>query len=118
MWEDGGIIREEKGLVRALGAVRDIQNEASASSSKSELNGKELLDLIELRSAAKVATLIIEAAGLRRESRGAHFREDFPGQDDAQWQGHLQVHLGPGGETIWQFEPISKGDGSTGHTKT
>ena len=112
MWEDGGIIRDEKGLFRALGAVKDIQNEASASSSKSELNGKELLDLIELRSAARVATLILEAALIRRESRGAHFREDFPGQNDAQWQGHLQVHLAPGGENVWQFEPIPKGDGS------
>jgi succinate dehydrogenase/fumarate reductase flavoprotein subunit len=112
MWEDGGIIREEKGLFRALGAVKEIQNEASASSSKSELYGKELLDSIELRSAARVATLILEAALMRRESRGAHFREDFPGQNDAQWQGHLQVHLTPGGENVWQFEPIPKGDGS------
>ena len=112
MWEDGGIIREEKGLSRALGAVKDIQNEASASSSKSELNGKELLASIELRSAARVATLILEAALMRRESRGAHFREDFPGQNDVQWQGHLQVHLTPGGENVWQFEPIPKGDGS------
>ena len=112
MWEDGGIIRDEKGLFRALGTVQDIQNEASASSSKSQLKGKELLDLIELRSAARVATLILEAALIRRESRGAHFREDFPGQNDAQWQGHLQVHLTPGGENAWQFEPIPKGDGS------
>jgi succinate dehydrogenase/fumarate reductase flavoprotein subunit len=71
-----------------------------------------LLDLIELRSAARVATLILEAALMRRESRGAHFREDFPDQNDAQWQGHLQVHLTPGGENVWQFEPIPKGDGS------
>ena len=110
MWEDGGIIREEKGLSRALSSVRDIQKQACISSSR--LNGKELLDLIELRSAARVATLILEAAFMRRESRGAHFREDFPGQNDAQWQGHLQVHLSPCGENVWQFEPITKNDGS------
>jgi fumarate reductase (CoM/CoB) subunit A len=110
MWHDGGIIREEKGLSRALSSVRDIQKQACISSSR--LNGKELLDLIELRSAARVATLILEAACMRRESRGSHFREDFPGQNDAQWQGHLQVHLAPGGENVWQFEPIPKGDGS------
>jgi succinate dehydrogenase/fumarate reductase flavoprotein subunit len=114
MWEDGGIIREEQGLIRALGAVKDIHNETSASSPKSELNGKELLDLIELRSAARVATLILEAALMRRESRGSHFREDFPAQNDAQWQGHLQVHLAPGGENVWEFEPITKGGGSMG----
>jgi fumarate reductase (CoM/CoB) subunit A len=116
MWEDGGIIREEKGLSRALGAVKDIQNEVSTSSSKSELNGKELLDSIELRSAARVATLILEAALMRRESRGSHFREDFPGQNDAQWQGHLQVHLTPGGENVWQLEPI-RGGGSRSSTR-
>jgi fumarate reductase (CoM/CoB) subunit A len=109
MWEDGGIIREEKGLSRALGAVKDLQNEASASSSESELNGKELLDSIELRSATSVATLILEAALMRRESRGSHFRQDFPGQNDAQWQGHLQVHLAPGGVKVWQFEPSVHG---------
>jgi succinate dehydrogenase/fumarate reductase flavoprotein subunit len=107
MWEDGGIIREEHGLSRALGAVRGIQEEASRSSAR--LNHKERVDLIELRSAAKVAAIILEAALLRRESRGAHFRDDFPDQNDAEWQGHLQVRLSPGGEKIWQFEPSVHG---------
>ncbi len=108
MWEDGGIIREEKGLSRALGIIKDIQTEASASSSGT--NGKGLLDLIELRSAAEVAAIILEAALMRRESRGAHFREDYPDQNDSEWQGHLQVRLAPGGENVWQFEPITKSD--------
>ena len=104
MWEDGGIIREEKGLVRALDAVEDIRMEASIS--LSQLSGKELVDLIELRSAARVAAIILEAALTRRESRGAHFRQDFPNQNDAEWQGNLQVRLDPGGEKVWQFEPL------------
>jgi succinate dehydrogenase/fumarate reductase flavoprotein subunit len=103
MWQDGGIIRQEKGLLRAQEAINAIQQEASRSSSRP--SGKELVDLIELRSAARAAAIILEAALKRRESRGAHFREDFPDQNDAQWQGHLQVHLSAGGETIWRFEP-------------
>lgn len=105
MWECGGIIRNEKGLARALGDMKDIRREASISSSR--LTGKDLVDLIELRSAAQVAAIILEAALNRRESRGAHFREDFPDQNDAEWQGHLQVHLGLGGERVWRFEPRS-----------
>jgi len=107
MWEEGGIIREEQGLLRALGAVKDIQKEASRPSAR--LNRKDLVDLIELRSAAKVAAIILEAALLRRESRGAHFREDFPDQNDAEWQGHLRVRLSPSGEKAWQFEPSVHG---------
>ena len=108
MWEDGGIMRAADGLSRALAAVQEIQQEASIPSS--ELSGKELIDLIELRSAAKVAGIILEAAALRKESRGAHFREDFPDQNDSQWQGHLQVHQEPGGKNIWQFEPMTTAD--------
>lgn len=110
MWEDGGIIRAENRLSRARDAVKAIQQEASVPSS--ELNGKPLLDLIELRSAATVAAIILEAALKRRESRGAHFREDFPDQNDAEWRGHLQVRLTPAGEHVWQFEPATKSDGS------
>ena len=105
MWEDGGIIREERGLTRALGAVKDIQKEGFMPSP--QLDGKALVDLIELRSAARVAAIILEAALLRRESRGAHFRQDFPDQNDAEWQGHLQVQLSPSGENVWQFKPKS-----------
>jgi succinate dehydrogenase/fumarate reductase flavoprotein subunit len=105
MWEDGGIMRAAQGLDRAKAAVQEIEQEASAPSF--ELSGKELIDLIELRSAARVAGIILEAAARRQESRGAHFRQDFPDQNDAQWKGHLQVHLGPGGEAVWEFEPRS-----------
>ncbi|MFO7667724.1 MAG: FAD-binding protein [Desulfobacterales bacterium] len=105
MWEEGGIIRDEKGLSSALGVIKDIQKEASAFSSRPNI--KELPDLIELRSAASVATVILEAALMRRESRGAHFREDFPVQNNSEWEGHLNVSLAPGGENVWQFEPKS-----------
>ncbi len=106
MWEDGGIIRQEEGLLRAMEAVKEIQEEASRSSAHP--TGKELVDLLELRSAGRVAAVILEAATLRRESRGAHFREDFPVQDDAEWKGHLQVRLAPAGKNVWQFVPVKQ----------
>jgi succinate dehydrogenase/fumarate reductase flavoprotein subunit len=108
MWEDGGIIRNAEGLCRARAAVQEIQEEAFSPPSRP--SGKALLDLIALRSAAKVAALILEAAFRRQESRGAHFREDFPDQDDEHWQGRLHVRLGAGGEPVWSFEPVTKGD--------
>lgn len=106
MWEDGGIIRDEKSLSRALEAVKVIGEEASAPSTMPE--GKPLIDLIELRSAAGVAAIILEGALRRQESRGAHFREDFPHQNDREWQGHLQVSLAPNGERLWRFEQESR----------
>jgi succinate dehydrogenase / fumarate reductase flavoprotein subunit len=86
--------------------VQAIRDEAASAASRPA--GEKMLDLIEVRSAAQIAGIILEAAFRRQESRGAHFREDFPEQNDEQWQGHLLLRLGAGGEPVWRFEPKHK----------
>lgn len=105
MWEDGGIMRNREELVRAIGAVRGIREEVAGSSHRQE--GDEPTGTLELLSAARVGGLILDGALRRQESRGAHFREDFPERDDAQWRGHLQVRVGANGEDVWNFQPIA-----------
>ncbi len=103
MWEDGGILRNQAGLTRALEAARSLAPESPGSTSRP--GPQDLKKALELCSATRAATLILEA-GLRRcESRGAHFREDFPNQDDEAWLGHLQVRISANGEKAWHFEP-------------
>ncbi len=52
------------------------------------LTSKEILEQIEIKNALLVAEMIIKAALLRQESRGAHFRQDFPYPTE-QWQGNI-----------------------------
>jgi len=103
MWEEGGIVRNEAGLSRALGNMRDITGSFSFSGqgNKKTLNTAQM-SAIELRSAARAACLILEAAIVRVESRGSHCREDYPKQNDQQWMGHLQVRTEPYGD-VWEF---------------
>ncbi|SNT58410.1 L-aspartate oxidase /nicotinate-nucleotide pyrophosphorylase [carboxylating] [Streptosporangium subroseum] len=47
-----------------------------------------------------VASVLVAAARSRQETRGSHWREDFPDRDDARWQGHLDVTLTGEGLTM------------------
>ena len=63
---------------------------------KKDLLGLEYLNKeeIELRNLTLLAKLIIQAAFDREESRGAHFRLDFPKTDDKNWGRHLVYQAG------------------------
>jgi succinate dehydrogenase / fumarate reductase flavoprotein subunit len=72
----------------------------------------ELLELIELGGMIDIAEVLVEGALARQESRGAHFREDFPKRDDARWLKHTLAYKTPKGielkykpVTVTKFEP-------------
>jgi succinate dehydrogenase/fumarate reductase flavoprotein subunit len=99
MWADGGIIRNADGLERLLDIVADIETRVSKAGPS---DGREAARALELRCAARVAGLIVAGALRRTESRGAHYRKDYPEQNDARWQVHLQVRKLPGGALDWR----------------
>ena len=104
VWKDAGIIKNQRGLERALNAVNTISAKALKSHIRSPL---DLQRRIEILFGTQAASLIIQAALKREESRGAHFREDFADQDDDNWQSHLQVKLSRNGEANWNFRVIT-----------
>jgi L-aspartate oxidase len=79
MWERVGILREEKSLKKALREFEQI-SEAPLSTAS--------------RNFVTLAKLITTAALWREESRGGHFRTDFPHRDDTHWQVHSVQKLG------------------------
>lgn len=101
MWDEGGIIRNEKGLTLAVDTVEELREEALGLSI--ECSSQDLINIIELRSATRIAGLILQGALKRKESRGAHLREDFPKQNDEKWRGHLQVRV-KDGKDAWDFQ--------------
>jgi L-aspartate oxidase len=54
-----------------------------------------------------VASALVAAARRREETRGCHWREDFPALDD-RWRGHFLTRLDDDGELVTAFEAISE----------
>ncbi len=73
MWERVGILRDKDSLIRALKEFEQISQANLTVSS---------------RNFVTLAKLIATAALWREESRGGHFRNDFPARDDANWDKH------------------------------
>ena len=84
MWEKVAIVREEKTLNEALKELQQMQNDLDNLdvSDKSQYNS-ELLTALEVINMVEICILVVKSAILRRESRGAHFRSDFPQSNDA-----------------------------------
>jgi fumarate reductase flavoprotein subunit len=80
MWDDVGVIRERAGLDRALAALDEIEAELIATGLPDAARAFNLTwhDWLNLRSLIETSRVIALAARRRENSRGAHFREDFP----------------------------------------
>lgn len=72
MWTYAGILRDENSLLKGLDELYKLKSEFK--------RGEKCLDAAEyeLRNMLKVSQLIIKSALNRKESRGAHFRTDYP----------------------------------------
>jgi succinate dehydrogenase flavoprotein subunit len=80
MWERVGIIRDAAGLDRALAELRSLDTEldAHALSDSSRTFNLSWHDWMNLKNLIATSRVIAQAAAARGDSRGAHFRADFP----------------------------------------
>lgn len=86
MWEKVAIVRDEKTLNEGLKDLQDMQKELNNLdvSDKKQYN-TELVTALEVINMVEICILIVKSAILRRESRGSHFRSDFPESKD-EWK--------------------------------
>jgi fumarate reductase flavoprotein subunit len=95
MWHDVGIIRSKDGLMQArdsLSAMQAKLMETGVVDGDRALNA-QWHDWLNLRNLISVSRVITEAALARDNSRGAHFREDFPAAGDLESSTFTTVRL-------------------------
>jgi succinate dehydrogenase/fumarate reductase flavoprotein subunit len=86
-----GVSRNATGLKKLAETACEVRDALSATQvAETRIFNQQLMDLLELETLCDVAELVAGSALLRAESRGHHFREDFPHKDDAAWLRHTR----------------------------
>ncbi len=82
MWEKAGIVRTEQSLNQALEALAEVR-QGLPDARVADAAG--LVDALKLKNMLIVSEMVSRSALLRTESRGSHYRTDYPERNDRDW---------------------------------
>jgi fumarate reductase flavoprotein subunit len=109
MWDDAGIVRDAAGLERAAAALRELEGELDATAVPGgDRRAFNLTwhDWLNLASLIAVGQVIVRAAQGRENSRGAHYRADFPDAGALETSAYTRVRQLSGGGLGCEQVPV------------
>ena len=104
-----GVYRDEPGLNEALQSLAELRRRYAsvAVGDKGRVFNQALEFALELGYMLDCAEAIVRSAVVRKESRGAQARSDYPERNDADWLKHILVTARPGGEAEISYVPVT-----------
>jgi len=90
MFASGGIEREEKNILDGLQKIQALEDSIQHKKSDT-IEGS--VKVFEIKNKIQVGRAILKSALLRKESRGAHYRSDYPNLDNENWLKNIIVTL-------------------------
>ncbi len=102
------VYRTEESLGQAAADIAALKQRYAnvAVTDKGKRFNSDLLEAIELGFLLDLAEILVVSARARTESRGGHFREDYPDRDDAAFMQHTMAYLEPGGSVRLEYLPV------------
>jgi succinate dehydrogenase/fumarate reductase flavoprotein subunit len=108
-----GPIRDAESCASAIAEFGEIESVAvpqmrlgDDAAASAQARGLELEGALSVRNLALLGRLLGTAALNREESRGAHFRLDFPEEDNARWLRVTRLEAGPDGAIEFHTDPV------------
>jgi succinate dehydrogenase / fumarate reductase flavoprotein subunit len=113
--ELGGLMNEKVGLVRDAGGLKQALDEIARLKERYQkikvrntgrIYNYELTTHLEVGAMLILAEVVTSSAQARTESRGAHYRSDFPNPDDANWKSHTIAKFSQGSTQV-EKKPVA-----------
>ncbi len=111
MFDLAFVVRTEEGLTKMLEILDGLHERYREVrvTDKGKLYNTDLMEAVELGFLLDNAEPLVAAALARQESRGAHWRDDFPARDDVNWLKHSLAYREPDGTVRLEFKPVKLG---------
>jgi len=111
MFDLAFVVRTEEGLTKMqeiLGGLRE-RHDRVAITDKGAIYNTDLMEVVELGFLLDCADALVAGALVRTESRGAHFRDDYPSRDDDNWLKHTLAYRQDDGSIRMDYKPVKMG---------
>ncbi len=111
MTHNAGAFRTQESLDVAVAKVKELHKRFKniRIQDKSKVFNTELQEAIELGHMLDYSAFIVECAVARKESRGAHYREDFTERDDENFLKHTMAYMDKNGDLTLDYMPVTLG---------
>ena len=111
MFDKAFVVRNQEGLGEMEDVLADLHDRYSqvGVQDKGSVYNTDLMEAVELGFLLDCAETLVASAAARTESRGAHFREDHPLRDDANWLKHSLAYRRDDRTIDLEYKPVKMG---------
>jgi succinate dehydrogenase / fumarate reductase flavoprotein subunit len=112
MSENAGVFRNRESLEKQIEILKSLRERFKniRIDDRSAVHNTDLQEAIELGHMLDYSMFIVKGALAREESRGAHFREDFPKRDDERFLKHTLAYMDENGDVSIEYMDVTLGD--------